>query len=67
MSVDESVFFREATLRICSSLNIAKALKSCFDYVKLYIPMNRMYLHIIDRRRASLRRRMLITKGGHPW
>jgi ribosome biogenesis protein Tsr3 len=53
MSVDESVFFREATLRICSSLNIAKALKSCFDYVKLYIPMNRMYLHIIDRRRAS--------------
>ena len=27
MSVDEKVFFREVTLRICSSLNIAKALK----------------------------------------
>jgi transcriptional regulator with GAF, ATPase, and Fis domain len=48
MSVDETVFFREATLRICSSLNIVEALKSCFDYVKLYIPMNRMYLHIYD-------------------
>ena len=48
MNVDENVFFREATLRICSSLNIAEALKSCFDYVKLYIPMNRMYLHIYD-------------------
>ena len=48
MPVDENVFFREATLRICSSLNIVEALKSCFDYVKLYIPMNRMYLHIYD-------------------
>lgn len=48
MNIDENVFFREATLRICSSLNIAEALKSCFDYVKLYIPMNRMYLHIYD-------------------
>jgi len=37
MSVDENVFFGEATLRICSSLNIAEALKSCFDYVKLYM------------------------------
>jgi hypothetical protein len=48
MNVDENVFFREATLRICGSLNIAEALTSCFDYVKLYIPMNRMYLHIYD-------------------
>jgi hypothetical protein len=48
MNVDENVFFREATLRICSSLNIVEALKSSFDYVKLYIPTNRMYLHIYD-------------------
>ncbi|MGE5843146.1 MAG: sigma-54 interaction domain-containing protein [Deltaproteobacteria bacterium] len=48
MSLDENVFFREATLRICSSLNIVTALKSCFDYIKLYIPMNRMSLHILD-------------------
>ena len=46
MSVDENVFFREATLRICSSLNIVGALKSCFDYIKLYIPLNRTLLHI---------------------
>jgi len=48
MSVDENVFFREATLRIYSSLNIVTALKNCFDYVKLYVPMNRMSLHILD-------------------
>jgi hydrogenase-4 transcriptional activator len=48
MNVDENVFFRQATLRICGSLNIVTALKSCFDYIKLYIPMNRMSLHILD-------------------
>ncbi|HEX8949318.1 MAG TPA: sigma 54-interacting transcriptional regulator [Dissulfurispiraceae bacterium] len=48
MSVDENVFFREATLRICSSLNIVTALKRCFDYIKTYIPMNRMYFHLHD-------------------
>ncbi len=48
MDVDENVFFREATIRICSSLNIVTALKSCFDYIKLYIPMNRMSLHVLD-------------------
>jgi transcriptional regulator with GAF, ATPase, and Fis domain len=48
MNVDENVFFREATLRICSSIDIVEALKGCFDYVKLYIPMNRMYLHLYD-------------------
>lgn len=45
MTVDENVFFREATLRICSSLNIAEALRNCFEYIKLYIPMQGMYLH----------------------
>jgi hypothetical protein len=48
MNVDENVFFREATLRICNSLNIVEALKSCFDNIKLYIPMNRMALDILD-------------------
>jgi transcriptional regulator with GAF, ATPase, and Fis domain len=48
MNVDENAFFREATLRICSSLNIVTALKNCFDYIKLFIPMNRMSLHILD-------------------
>ena len=48
MTVDENVFFREATLRMCSSLKTVTALKSCFEYIKRYIPMNLMILHIID-------------------
>ena len=48
MSVDENVFFRQATLRICSSLDIETALKRCFEYIRLFIPMIRMSLHILD-------------------
>jgi transcriptional regulator with GAF, ATPase, and Fis domain len=48
MSVDENVFFRQATLRICSSLDIETALKSCFEYMKLFMPVVGMSLHILD-------------------
>jgi transcriptional regulator with GAF, ATPase, and Fis domain len=48
MKVDENVFFREATLRICSSLDIEVALKRCFEYIKRFIPVIRMSLHILD-------------------
>jgi transcriptional regulator with GAF, ATPase, and Fis domain len=48
MAVDENVFFREATLRICSSLDIETALKRCFEYIRVFIPANGMTLHILD-------------------
>ncbi len=48
MNVDENVFFREATLRICSSLDIVTALKRCFEYIQAFIPANEMSLHILD-------------------
>lgn len=61
MSVDENIFFREAALRICSSLDIEEALKVCFDYVKRYIPMNRMLLHLYD---ADLNLTRLVASAG---
>ena len=48
MNVDENVFFREATLRICSSLDIVTALKRFFEYIRAFIPANGMTLHILD-------------------
>ena len=48
MNVDENVFFREATLRICSSLDFVTALKRCFEYIRAFIPANGMTLHILD-------------------
>ncbi len=46
--MDENIFFREATLRICSSLNIEIALKRCFEYIRDFIPMMRTTLHTLD-------------------
>ena len=49
MNVDENVFFREATLRMCSSLDIVTALNRCFEYIRAFIPASGMTLHIPDR------------------
>jgi transcriptional regulator with GAF, ATPase, and Fis domain len=55
MNVDENVFFHQATLRICSSLDIETALKSCFEYIKLFMPVSGMSLHILDAHLNVLR------------
>jgi transcriptional regulator with GAF, ATPase, and Fis domain len=55
MSVDENVFFREATLRLCSSLDIEKALKRCYEYVRTFIPVKRMGLDTVDLEENILR------------
>jgi transcriptional regulator with GAF, ATPase, and Fis domain len=49
MLIDSNVFFREATLRLCGSLEIERALHQCFLYVKQYIPASRMGLHLYQR------------------
>jgi len=48
MSVDENEFFRQATIRICSSLDIDSALRLCFNYIKDFIPVSTMTLHLLD-------------------
>jgi len=48
MNVDEKEFFREATLRICGSLEIEKALWSCFMYIRDFIPADQAYLTYHD-------------------
>jgi len=46
--VDEKDFFREATLRICGSLEIEKALWDCFMYIRQYIPANFIMMSTYD-------------------
>lgn len=48
MNMDENVFFREATLRICCSLDIETALKRCFEYIGAFIPVIGTTLHTLD-------------------
>ncbi|MBI9074221.1 MAG: sigma 54-interacting transcriptional regulator [Desulfatibacillum sp.] len=48
MQCDDDTFFRQATLRICGSLDIEKALQQCFVFLKDYIPINQVILNIFD-------------------
>ncbi|HET6418619.1 MAG TPA: sigma 54-interacting transcriptional regulator [Geobacteraceae bacterium] len=54
--VDKNVFFREMTIRICSSLRIKTALSNAFEYLKQHIPLDVLSLIIRDEKLASLRR-----------
>jgi transcriptional regulator with GAF, ATPase, and Fis domain len=47
--IDEKDFFREATLRICGSLEIDKALRSCLLYIRDVIPCGCMNFHLYHR------------------
>ncbi len=55
MNVDENVFFREATMRICSSLEIETAMQRCMAFLQDYIPADEMYLHLYERGLGALR------------
>jgi transcriptional regulator with GAF, ATPase, and Fis domain len=48
MGIDEMSFFREATLRVCGSLEIEKALWECLRYIREFVPASQLSLHIID-------------------
>jgi transcriptional regulator with GAF, ATPase, and Fis domain len=49
MTIDEKDFFREATLRICGSLDIEKALQQCFLYIRAFIPTRQIGFHVYHR------------------
>ncbi len=48
MELDRNEFFRDATLRICSSLDIDKALLSFMEYIRPFIPVSRIYISMFD-------------------
>ncbi len=49
MPLDEKEFFKQATLKICGSLEIERALHQCFLYVRKFIPASQMGFHIYHR------------------
>ncbi len=48
MTVSENEFFRQATLRISSSLTIETAMKNCMDYMKRWMPISGMFFGLYD-------------------
>jgi transcriptional regulator with GAF, ATPase, and Fis domain len=53
--VDENLFFKQATLLICSSLEVEIALARCREYVARYIPADEIYLNIYEPQLGGLR------------
>ncbi len=53
--VDENEFFRNATLRICGSLEIEKAMCACVCYMEEFVPVDRMFLQIYEPALGSMR------------
>jgi len=55
MSVDENDFFRRATMQICSSLDIEIAMWRSIQFLKEFIPVDMMFLHLYERDLGSMR------------
>lgn len=63
MSVNRAEFFREVTLRICSSLDVGIAVKRVFDYLRGHFPLDEIYLDIYDIQLGAIRRIVHFAKG----
>ncbi len=64
MKINENVFFREATLRICGSLDIADTLFNSLCFLKSYLPVDRIFLELFDPAYNSMRTISFATEKG---
>jgi len=55
MDVDENEFYRQASLRICGSLEIEKAMHNCVRYVARYMPADDVTLYLTEHGLGALR------------
>lgn len=56
MEIKRDEFFREVALRICSSLKIETALSNTFAYLQEHLPLDDLYLDILDSSLGAIRR-----------
>ncbi len=64
MNFNENEFFRQATLRICSSLNIEKALFNCLEYIRYFVPAAKMSLGLLESGTRTLRNFTIVDHAG---
>jgi len=53
--MDENLFFKKATLLLCSSLDVEIALWRCFQFVRKHLPADAMYLNIYEPNISGIR------------
>ena len=64
MGVDEREFFREATLRMCSSLEIEKAMSLCVRYIAQFIPLDTLFFNLYEYDLGAMRTIAAATSSG---
>ena len=62
--IDENEFFRQLTMRICSSLDIETAIRRSLDYFIRVLPVDRIFLHIYDKRFGAVQTIAEVTPTG---
>ncbi len=55
MVTKQDEFFAKATLDICRNLEVHKAMEVCFDYLKVCVPLDSMYLQVYENDLGSMR------------
>src|SRR5208282_6245218 len=55
MAIDENDFFRQATLRICSSLDMETAMQRSLQYLSEVMPVDHLILTLYDRGLGAVR------------
>jgi len=53
--IDENDFFRQVTTRVCGSLDIKTALARAFQYLREFIPLDAMGLHLYEPELDAMR------------
>jgi transcriptional regulator with GAF, ATPase, and Fis domain len=53
--MDENEFFRQAALMICGNLEIEVAMATCLQYMRPYIPVDRMFLQVNEPSLGAIR------------
>jgi len=64
MHIDEKIFFRQVTLRICSSLDIEKALIDCLSYLNNFIPASDVFLNLFEPGLGIYRNLVTVSHAG---
>jgi hypothetical protein len=54
-AVDKNDFFRQATLRICGSLDMETAMRGCLRYLSEVMPVDHLILALYDRGLGAIR------------
>ena len=53
--IDKNSFFREVTLRLCSSLEIEKGLSACLEYIRNHMPADALSLQQFEPDHDAMR------------